>query len=87
MSILEQSFIITNPTGLHLRPAALLVNKAMEFSCHITLVKGEEKASADSLMSILALGIAVHDVVTVIASGDREGEALQAIGELLTKEE
>ena len=80
---MEQSFVIKNPTGLHARPAALLVKKAASFPCDITVVKGEKRANAKSLMSVLALGITANDGILVIASGEKEEEALASIGELL----
>lgn len=80
---MEQSFVIKNPTGLHARPAALLVKKASSFPCDVTVVKGEKRANAKSLMSVLALGIAANDSIVVITSGKEEEEALASIGELL----
>ena len=60
-SYVEKSFIIKSPAGLHARPAALLVQKANSFPCDISLVKGEKKVNAKSIMSILALGIEANE--------------------------
>lgn len=80
---MERTITIKNPTGLHARPAAMLVKKATEFSCEITLIKGDKKANAKSIMNLLALGLAENDEVTVVTTGEKEVEALQAIGDFL----
>jgi len=61
----------------------MLVKKAAEFSCEITLIKGDKKANAKSIMNLLALGLAANDEVTVVTAGEKEAEALQAIGDFL----
>ena len=80
---MEKSFTIKSPAGLHARPAALLVQKANSFPCDISLVKGEKKVNAKSIMSILALGIEANEKIVVITQGEKEAEAMQAIDELL----
>ncbi len=80
---MQKTFIINSPSGLHARPAALLVQKANSFPCDVSLVKGEKKVNAKSIMSILALGIEAKEEIVVITEGEKEAEAMQAIGELL----
>lgn len=81
--MIEKTYRINNSTGLHARPATLLVQKANSFSCKISLVNGDKKANAKSIMSIIALGIGPREEVTVITDGEKETEAMEAIGELL----
>ncbi|TGE39636.1 HPr family phosphocarrier protein [Desulfosporosinus fructosivorans] len=80
---MESSFIIKSLSGLHARPAAMLVQKANSFPCDISLVKGDKKVNAKSIMSILALGIEANEKIVVITQGEKEAEAMQAIGEFL----
>ncbi len=80
---MEKSFKIKSPSGLHARPAAMLVQKASSFPCDIFLAKGAKKVNAKSIMSLLALGIEANEEVIVITQGEEEAEAMQAIGELL----
>ena len=80
---MEKTFVIKSPSGLHARPAAILVQKASSFPCDIFLVKGAKKINAKSIMSILALGIEANEEITVLTQGKKEAEAMQAIGELL----
>lgn len=80
---MEKTFIIKSPSGLHARPAAMLVQKASSFPCDIFLVKGAKKVNAKSIMSLLALGIEANEKIAVITEGEKEAEAMQAIGDLL----
>jgi len=79
----ESSFIVKSLSGLHARPAAMLVQIANSFPCEISLVKEDKKVNAKSIMSILALGIGANEQIIVITQGEQEAEAMQAIGELL----
>ncbi|WP_425060414.1 Phosphocarrier protein HPr [Sporomusa carbonis] len=80
---MEKTIIIKNSSGLHARPATLLVQKASGFPCKISLVKGEKVANAKSIMNVLALGIGRDEQVTIITEGERADEALQVIAEFL----
>jgi len=80
---MEKTFTIQNPSGLHARPATLLVQKASSFPCEITIVKGEKQINAKSIMGIMSLGVRKGDEIKVITTGEKEEEALQAVGEIL----
>lgn len=80
---MERTVTLKNSAGLHARPAAMLVKKAGGFPCEITLIKGDKKANAKSIMNILALGIGANEQVTVITAGEKEAEALQDISDFL----
>lgn len=78
-----QSVIIKNKTGLHARPASIFVKTAGGFKSDINLQKGNAKASAKSLISILALGLSEGAEITITASGEDEKEAVMALAELI----
>ena len=75
---------ITNPAGLHARPAALIVQRAKSFDADVTIVKGGKTANAKSVMSLLALGAATGDSVMISARGAGSAEALESVTEILT---
>ncbi len=85
--MIERTVTISNEQGLHARPAALLVERAKALSAKITLTVGTKKASATSIMSVLALGATTGDVVTIVADGDDEAAALDAVEGILTSHE
>jgi phosphocarrier protein HPr len=83
-SMIERTFTLSNPTGLHARPAALFVQTAQRFAgTEVSVENGPRKASARSLLSVLALGAGAGSVITVRCTGPREAEALEALGALI----
>lgn len=80
---MEGTVRITNPAGLHARPAALLVQKAKAFPCNISVIKDGTKANAKSIMSVMALGVGQNQQVTIVTEGEKETDALQVIVEFL----
>lgn len=82
---MERKVIIKNPTGLHARPVATLVKEVSVFPCTVTLIKGDKKANAKSIMNVLALGLSHGSEVTVTAEGDRAEEALKTVGDFIEK--
>ena len=51
------SYTITDPVGIHARPAGMLAKKAKEFQSEIILEKGEKSANATRLMAVMGLCI------------------------------
>jgi phosphotransferase system HPr (HPr) family protein len=71
--------VITNPTGLHARPAKVLVNLAMKFSSDIKIIFGEKIVNAKSIVSVLTLGAVTGSSLTIQANGVDESAALAMI--------
>ena len=70
---------IVNPTGLHARPAAAIVTLAKQFQSQIMIQKGDRQADAHSLVAIMGLDIGFGDTVTVLAKGDDQTQAIEAL--------
>ena len=68
---------ITNPTGLHLRPAGNLCKEAMRYKSKVTFNYDGNIANAKSVLSVLGACIKTGDVITLICEGDDEEEALK----------
>jgi len=79
----ERKVTILNKTGIHARPASIFVKTASGFKSDITICKGEAKASAKSLINILAFGLSKDVELTITASGEDEKEAVQALADLI----
>jgi phosphocarrier protein FPr len=75
----EIELVIENPTGLHARPAKVLVNLAKQFRSDIRLCLGEKKANAKSMVSVLTLGAVRGSQITVQVSGEDEDKAVAEI--------
>ncbi len=78
---------VKNPTGLHARPAAELVAAAKKFksSVKIRTITDENKApvNAKSIIMLLALGACQGSQVEILADGEDEKEAVDAMIELI----
>jgi phosphotransferase system HPr (HPr) family protein len=70
---------IANPHGLHARPAAQIVERAMAFDADVRITAASREANALSITQVIALGATVGDEVTVRASGSDATAALDAV--------
>ena len=68
---------------LKAKSAAEFIQKASDFNSQIWVEKDCKKASAKSLLGLLALGIAPGCCVRLIAEGDDEEEAVAVLGEFM----
>ncbi|MGV3278989.1 phosphoenolpyruvate--protein phosphotransferase [Rickettsiales bacterium LUAb2] len=70
---------VLNAHGLHARPASFLVTMVKKFKSNITIIKGDNKANAKSLIELLALSINYNDEVKISASGEDAKIAIKEI--------
>ncbi|KKK33769.1 MULTISPECIES: phosphocarrier protein HPr [Salinicoccus] len=82
----QKSYLITDETGIHARPATILVQTASKFDSDIQLEYNAKKVNLKSIMGVMSLGVGKDSEVTVYAEGKDEAEALEAITETLSKE-
>lgn len=75
---------ITNPAGLHARPAAQVVDRVRPFDAEIAIEANGRRANARSITALLGLGAAVGDDVRVVARGAQAGAAVDAVVAVLT---
>lgn len=78
---------IKNKVGLHARPATFFIQKANEFKCAIWVEKMERKVNAKSLLGVLSLGIIQDSEFRIIADGENEEAALEALELLIERME
>ncbi len=81
--MVSQNVTVTNPSGLHLRPAGLLCKEALKFKSHITFQCRECTANAKSVLSVLGACVKCGDEIVMICEGEDEVEALEYIVELV----
>ena len=75
---------ITNPTGLHLRPAGIFCEEAMKFQCHVTFRYGDSgTANAKSVRSVLGACVKSGDCIELICDGEDEEKALETLVALI----
>ncbi|OIJ16643.1 phosphocarrier protein HPr [Anaerobacillus alkalilacustris] len=80
----QKSYTITDETGIHARPATMLVNTATKFNSDVSLEYNGKKVNLKSIMGVMSLGIGKGAEVTIITEGDDANEALEAINKIIT---
>lgn len=70
---------IRNVSGLHARPASILVRTASGFPCGITLRYGGRRINAKDIMHVMTAGIKYGTDLVVMCEGEKETEALRAM--------
>ncbi len=73
---------VTNDSGIHARPAALIVETASQFQCQVIFIKDGMRANAKSIMNIMLLAAEPGATIVVETEGPDEADALKAIEEL-----
>ena len=77
-------YVITDPVGIHARPAGMLVKAVKDLAgagSAITVTKGEKTVDARKLMALMGMGIRQGDTVKVTVEGADEDAAAAAIEE------
>ena len=78
-----QTFTITVETGVHARPATLLVNKAGQYESEIDIAYRDKKVNLKSIMGVMSLGIPNGAEVEITVDGNDEDEALDGITRII----
>ena len=74
------TYTITDPVGIHARPAGLLVKAAKGLDRAVTIAREDGKsAAATKLMALMGLGIKQGDTVSVTLEGGNEDANAQAL--------
>jgi len=77
------SYVITDPEGMHARPAGLLVKEANQFVSAITIKKNEKEADAKRIFAVMGLAAKKDETIHVTADGSDEEVAISAIENFL----
>ncbi|KXF80042.1 HPr family phosphocarrier protein [Enterovibrio coralii] len=83
MSQLSKEVLIRNRLGLHARAAIKLVELAQSFDAEVTVSKGDQTVTADSVMAILLLDSSQGEQIMVSANGTQAEQALDAVTSLI----
>jgi len=77
--MVSKEVTILNATGLHARPASMFVQEAGKYKSEISIIKGDKKINAKSIMGIMAGGLSKDTVISIEADGEDEQAALDAL--------
>lgn len=83
---MERIFKVTSDSGIHARPATLLVNTAGKFNSDINLEYTGKTVNLKSIMGVMSLGIQQGAEIKITINGDDAAQALAAIEETMKNE-
>ncbi len=78
---------VSDPVGIHARPAGMLVKEAQKLSSDIEVTCRGKTVDLKKLLAVMSLGAKCGDTLTVSVSGDSEladAEKLEKIFETIT---
>ena len=78
-----RSVTIRNKTGLHIRPASLLVATANRFQSTVRVAAGEREADGRSILSLMLMELAPGTEIVIHAEGEDEEQAADALAALV----
>lgn len=82
----KRDFHVIAETGIHARPAILLVQAASKFNSDIQLTYKDKSVNLKSIMGVMSLGVGQGADVTISADGDDEADAIAALEDTMKKE-
>ena len=81
--MVSEHFKLTNPSGLHLRPAQAFINKITPFSSSVYIKYAGKDLIAKSIIALLVAGIPCGANITVVCEGSDEYAALHAVRSMI----
>ena len=82
----SREVVVQNQVGLHARPATFFIQRANTFDSGIWVEKEERRVNAKSLLGVLSLGITKGTIVTIMANGSDEKDAVDSLVELVVSD-
>jgi phosphocarrier protein HPr len=82
----EKTFTITADSGVHARPATVLVQAAGQYNSEINLEYNGRSVNLKSIMGVMSLGIPSGAQIKISANGDDADQAVAGLSETIKKE-
>ena len=79
----EFEYTITDPIGIHARPAGLLVKLLAAIKSDVKVAKGEKIVNAKSILGLMGLQAKQGEVIKFIIEGADEEEAKKKVEDFL----
>ena len=83
--MIEFTYRIKDPNGMHARPAGKLATFAKQFQSEIRVKTAEKEADAKRLLALMSLGAKANEELTFIVTGADEQDAAEQIKQYLDK--
>ena len=76
--------VVSNPQGLHARPADLFVRLAGQYKAEIAVIKGDQRVNGKGIWDILTLGAQQGTELSIEATGEDAQQAVDALAGLVS---
>jgi phosphocarrier protein HPr len=84
--VVEREATVGPEEGIHGRPAAQFIKTAKRFSAQIVVIKGDREVNAKSVMKVTGFAKKGEKII-IRAEGEDAQEAVDALAELVSKDE
>ncbi len=81
--ITSDAILISNTAGLHARPAAVLANLSKKYASEIWVQRGDSRANAKSVTSLMNMDIRYNDKVVLVAKGEDAQDAIDTLAPVI----
>lgn len=79
----EFLYTITDPAGIHARPAGILVKEAAKYACNVTIGMDGKDVDAKRILGVMSLGVKQGHEVVLKTDGEDEDEAMENLSKFL----
>ena len=86
MPVVRKTVVVSNPQGLHARPAELFSRLALQFEADIEVVRDDLRIDAKSILNVLTLGAAQGATLVIEARGADAEKAIDALERLVVSD-
>ncbi|PMC35765.1 phosphocarrier protein HPr [Bacillus sp. UMB0899] len=81
--MVEKVYKIISDSGIHARPATLLVNMVTPYSSDVLIEYKGKQIDLKSILGVMSLGIPEGETIKIIAQGVDEEQVLANIDEMM----
>ena len=81
--MVEKNITIVNPSGIHARPATMVVQFANKYNGTVEVIKGEKTGDLKSILMILSMGLKQGTEITLRVDGENEKEYIDSLAEFI----
>ena len=83
--MIEREVVIKNRSGLHTRPAAIIVKTASMFKAEFTICKDGMEINGKSIIGVMTLAAEQGSTLLLKFEGEDEAEAAEAVVDLFSR--
>ncbi|MDR2070466.1 MAG: HPr family phosphocarrier protein [Treponema sp.] len=80
----EHTYTITDPVGIHARPAGLLIKELSRFSSAVTISRGTDSCDGKKLLALMKLRVKQGETIVIKAEGPDEDALIEAAAAFLS---